>query len=205
MHASIRLRLTAWYVAALALTLGLLGGATFLFTRASLYHWLDEALAERAEALAEEVRLVRGQPPQNLPLPGRGRYEGVGDGFLILDGSRQVVLARGLESDRFGEAAAVTTGLHGWPDTSTVAVDQGHRWRVATHPILSRGRVASVVLVAHDLKELEEVLGRLALVMAALLPLALIGAGAGGFALASRALAPVDRITRAAAEISERD
>jgi len=39
----------------------------------------------------------------------------------------------------------------------------------------------------------------------ALLPLALLGAGIGGFALAGRALSPVDRITRVAAEISEQD
>jgi heavy metal sensor kinase len=62
-----------------------------------------------------------------------------------------------------------------------------------------------VILVAHDLAELDEVIGRLALVLLALFPLALAAAGAGGLALANRALAPVDRITRAASEISERD
>jgi signal transduction histidine kinase len=49
------------------------------------------------------------------------------------------------------------------------------------------------------------VLGRLGLVMLTLLPLALLGAGAGGYAVASRALAPVDQITRSAADISAQD
>src|SRR5207302_6395301 len=97
MQNSIRSRLTAWYVAALALTLVLVGTATFLLTRASLYHWLDETLAERAEALSEEVRLVRGEPELKLPEEGHSTYEGIGDGFLVLDGSRTVVLARGLD------------------------------------------------------------------------------------------------------------
>src|SRR5438034_1021910 len=103
MQTSIRFRLTAWYVAALALTLFALGGATYLLTQASLIHWLDETVAERAEALSEQV------------------------------------------------------------------------------------------------------LARLRWVMAWLVPLALAVAGAGGYALASRALAPVDQIGRAAAAISERD
>src|SRR5204863_7438813 len=38
-----------------------------------------------------------------------------------------------------------------------------------------------------------------------LLPIALLVAGAGGFVLATRALSPVDRITRTAASLSERD
>jgi heavy metal sensor kinase len=65
--------------------------------------------------------------------------------------------------------------------------------------------VVVVTLVGHDLEELEEVLERLTLVMLALLPVGLVGAGAGGYALAGRALAPVDQITRAAAAISEQD
>src|SRR5438128_1359634 len=119
MKTSIRFRLTAWYVAALALTLLVLGGATFLFTRASLYHWLDESLQERAEALSEEVRLVSGMPKLDHPDDGHSAYEGVGDGFLVVDGSRAVVLARGLDAAPFQAAAAVTTGLSGRPGVST--------------------------------------------------------------------------------------
>src|SRR5438034_4068779 len=97
MHTSIRVRLTAWYVAALALTLVLVGTATFFLPRQSLYHWLDETLAERAEALSEEVRLIQGVPQLKLPEEGHSIYEGVGDGFLVLDASQSVVLARGLD------------------------------------------------------------------------------------------------------------
>jgi heavy metal sensor kinase len=212
---SIRFRLTAWYVAALGLALLLLGSTTFLATRGSLFHWLDETLAERVEALAEEVRLVDGKPRLSFPEELHGVYEGVGDGFMILDGSRHVVLARGLGAEPFATPPVVTTGLSGWTGRGTVSVKRSggagaegfaaRRWRVAAHPILSQGKVAAVVLVGHDLEEVDEVLGRLALVMLALLPLALASAGIGGWALAGRALAPVDQITRAAAEISERD
>jgi heavy metal sensor kinase len=205
MQSSIRIRLTAWYVGVLALTLLLLGSATYLSTRASLYHWLDETLGERAEALSEEVELVAARPRLELPDQGHGAYEGIGDGFLVLDGKGNVVLARGLDPEPFRRSHAVATAATGWPGASTVQPFPQRRWRAASHPILSQGKVAAVILVAHDLHELDEVMGRLLLVMTALLPLGLIGAGVGGYALANRALAPVDQITRTAGAISERD
>lgn len=205
MQTSIRVRLTAWYVAALALTLVLVGAATFLLTRQSLYHWLDEALADRAEALSEEVRLVGGKPRLELPEEGHSTYEGVDDGFLVLDSAGSVVVARGFDGALLRRAPAVTSGFHGRPDAGTVSAAGGRRWRVASQPILSGGRTAAVVLVGHELGELDEVMERMALVMAALLPLALLGAGLGGLVLAGRALAPVDEITKSAAVISERE
>lgn len=204
MQTSIRVRLTAWYVAALALTLALVGAATFLLTRQSLYHWLDETLAERAEALSEEVRLVRGEPELDLPEEGHRTYEGVGDGFLVLDASRSVALARGLDGETFGRAPAADAAFGGQPDAGTVSA-RDHRWRIASQPILSQGKTAAVILVGHELGELDEIMERMGLVIAALLPLALLGAGAGGLVLAGRALAPVDQITRSAARLSEQD
>jgi heavy metal sensor kinase len=205
MQTSIRFRLTAWYVAALALMLLLLGGATFLSARAGLYHWLDEALGDRAEALSEEVRLVGDKPRLNRHDERETTYAGAEDAYLLLDGSGKAALARGPEAESLSQATAVAAALRGRPGASTTSTDRGRRWRVASQPILSQGKVAAVILVAHDLGELDEVMERLALIMLALMPLALLAAGAGGYALAGRALAPVDQITRAANEISERD
>src|SRR5947208_9606123 len=95
--------------------------------------------------------------------------------------------------------------LRGVPAEGTIATRAGRRWRLAAQPLMSQGRVAAVIVVGHNQDEVEEVLGRVGLVMATLLPLALIIAACGGYALAARALSPVDRITRAAAAISERD
>lgn len=205
MQNSIRLRLTTWYVAALALTLLVLGGATYLFTRAGLYHWLDESLAERAEALSEEVRLVDGYPAVDLREHGHSAYQGVSDGFLILDRARHAAVTRGLDGAAFLSAPAVAAAFAGTPASGVVADRRGRRWRVSTQPLLSGGSVATVVVVGHDLEELNEVLDRLGLVLLALFPLGLLGAGIGGYLLAGRALRPVAVITRKAAEISEQD
>jgi heavy metal sensor kinase len=205
MRRSIRLRLTAWYTGALALTLVALGCATYLITRSGLYHWLDESIEERVEALSEEVRVIGGRPSLAAPEQRRGIYEGADDGFLIADGSGAVAAARGLDAYLVSRSSAMRTALLGIPSNDTVATRGGRRWRLSSHPLVSQGRVTAVIVVGHNLDEVDEVLGRMALTMGALLPLALLIAGAGGFALATRALSPVDRITRAAAAISERD
>src|SRR5438874_849525 len=117
MHTSIRLRLTVWYVGALALTLVALGTATYLMTRAGLYHWLDETIEERAEALSEEVRIVGGEPTLPEPQELHRSYEGADDGFAIADGSGTVVLARGLDPELIRGASGTATGRRGRPDT----------------------------------------------------------------------------------------
>src|SRR5262249_55287277 len=90
MQTSIRVRFRAWYVGTLALALLAMGAATYLLTRASLYHWLDETIEERAEALSEEIRLIHGRPTLPGPADRRKTYEGADDGFLIADASRPV-------------------------------------------------------------------------------------------------------------------
>jgi heavy metal sensor kinase len=205
MHLSIRSRLTFWYVAALALTLVALGLATYLLTRASLLHWLDETLQERAEALAEEVQLVEGEPRLEVPEHLRGTYEGRDDGFLVLDGRHRVVLARGFDPELLGSAPSATVAFAGTPEMGTITGPRRHRWRIASHPVLADAKPAAVVVVGHDLDEVDEVLERMLLTMLALLPLGLAVAGAGGYVLAGRALAPVGQIVRTAAEISETD
>src|SRR5262245_24929498 len=120
MGQSIRFRLTAWYVAALAFTLVLLGIATYLLTRASLHHWLDETLQERVEALTEEVRLVGDEPRLDLPERPRRAYEGLGDGFVLLDGSGRVAMARGLDDGSFRGGPLVERSFTGKSATGTI-------------------------------------------------------------------------------------
>src|SRR5437588_7191040 len=115
MRASIRFRLTAWYTGALALMLVALGAATYVMTRAGLYHWLDETIEERAEALSEEVRLDNGRPALPGPQERRGTYEGADDGFVIADASPAVVLSGGLDAAGVLGSSAITAALRGAP------------------------------------------------------------------------------------------
>ena len=74
--------------------------------------------------------------------------------------------------------------------------------RVLTQPVREGGRVTSLIQVGMPLESIAVTRRRFLLVMAAVLPLALLFAGGGGWILAQRALRPVDRMTEAARRIS---
>jgi two-component system OmpR family sensor kinase len=74
--------------------------------------------------------------------------------------------------------------------------------RVLTQPVREAGRVTSLIQVGMSLESIAVTRHRFLVVMAAVLPLALLFAGGGGWILAQRALRPVDRMTEAARRIS---
>ena len=137
------------------------------------------------------------------PAPGGPSYEEAGNGYLLLTSARAPIESNSIDPAPFVRSPAVLTALRNRIGSDTVS--WRGRWRVATYPVLSAGRVAAVVLVARRLGEVQQVMERLLLVLVALLPVALVGAGLGGLVLAGRVLRPVDEITRAAEEISEKD
>jgi len=74
--------------------------------------------------------------------------------------------------------------------------------RVLTQPVREAGRVTSLIQVGMSLESMSGTRRRFLLVMAAVLPLAVLLAGSGGWLLARRALRPVDQMTEAARRIS---
>lgn len=78
----------------------------------------------------------------------------------------------------------------------------GSEWRVLTRPVVQNGQLIGVLQVARDEQETELALRQLVTLMAIAIPTTLVLAVAGGLFLAARALDPIDRITRTAAQIS---
>lgn len=85
------------------------------------------------------------------------------------------------------------------PGVSTVPV------RLFTMPVIERGHIIHFVQVAMPLDSVDNARSRFLFVLLGLAPLALGGAGVGGWFLARRALAPVDRIVETARIISAED
>jgi heavy metal sensor kinase len=77
--------------------------------------------------------------------------------------------------------------------------------RVLTLPVMRDGAVAGILQSGRATDDTRETLSSLLRILAAGIAGAFVLAGMGGWWLASRALAPIDRITRAANEITERD
>ena len=77
--------------------------------------------------------------------------------------------------------------------------------RLYSVPFVIEGEGAGIVQVAERYSHIQEVERLLLLLIMLGLPLTLLGASVGGWFLASRALNPIDRITRAAQQISADD
>ena len=61
-HASIRIRLTIWFVLLLALVLAAFGSGVYLLMRHSLYQSLEESIESHAGTLFELVQFEEGRP-----------------------------------------------------------------------------------------------------------------------------------------------
>lgn len=204
---SIRARLTLWYTSLLTVTFLLLGGTAYGLLAYSLSRDLDAALNGVAQAVANQA-----PPGINPPFPahidevfrrffGRspfGRY------FEMLDpsGERDPRMPPSSSSKLPLTPEARKNASEGRPTFETVQGVGEHPVRVLTMPVVERGRVTNVVQVGMSLEGMYETRHRFLLIMAAMLPLGLLLAGGGGWILAHRALAPVDRMTEAARRIS---
>jgi heavy metal sensor kinase len=190
-------RLTLWYSGILAASLVAFGGVVYVTFGRNLLGEIDRALAEELAEIAVVVR----QAPDGVPLEARlesnfGRHE-----FYEI----QVV-------DTAGVVRFRTPGLVGQllPAPAVPSTDQQTanavltgvgEFRVASR--LVAGQPGEFIIQAADSLELyrRELRGLLA-VLVGTVPIILGGALAGGYWLSRRALAPVDRLTVAALDIS---
>ncbi len=206
MPSSIRARLTLWYVSLLTVTLLLLGGAGYGVLSYSLSHQVDQALSGVARVLAEH-----GGSDQNPGFPldvdevfrrffGFSPWERY---FRMLDPLGRRDPRHGAErSEKLPVSPrAIENASRGLPTFETVELGEPHPVRILTFPVVQGGRLARVVQVGTSLQSIIETRNRFLLIMAGLLPLGLLLAGAGGWMLARRALLPVDRMTEAANRI----
>lgn len=192
----VRLRLTLWYMALLLAALLLFSGAVYVLMANTLVNNVDSSLRQRVTQVDATVEVANG----HLTLPGKG--EPVDTPFipavLFVPASHHV-------------SGPVPPGIHRWLAQHHSALPAPFHaetvagLRVATHAIDDNGHVVGYVLVWQSMKPVDDARRALLLVMGAAVPLLLLPAGLGGFALARRALAPVVRITHAASRISASD
>lgn len=204
---SIRARLTLWYTSLLTVTFLVLGGVAYGLLMYSLAHDVDVALHSVARALAEQTkRGASGLIPADIDAVFRrffgvspwDRYFEMRDSFGHHDPrwprQRSGKLPLSQEARENAEA--------GLPTLETIEGMGEYPVRVLTRPVIQAGRVISLAQVGMSLESLYETRRRFILIMAGLLPLGILLAGGGGWFLARRALAPVDRMSEAARRIS---
>ena len=201
---TIRVRLTLWYVALLALILITFSAFLYLRLAQSLRDATDLALVEEARRVIATLDVQDGMPA-------------LGDGSDQLPAGMVVVLYRA--NGQFQAASDTHRSPPGLPalpadlqgatrGSSTLVTAQlsnGEDWRVLTQPVVDQGRLVAILQVLQSEQPAEVALRNLALLIGLAIPLTLLLAVAGGIFLASRALGPIDRITLMAKRMGAED
>ena len=198
---SIGFRLSAWYFLVFACGIAAFSIAAWFAMRASLYQTIDEALEDRVRG----VQIFMEKQIASLSVPeirDEFREHSVlgpgGDLFQVCDETGQF-LYRSIPLESNNVPVATPAALAA-PRFETLTV-QGHVLRFYSRRISVNGK-AYTVQVAATVDEALEALNRFRVLLAFAAPLLLIAASAGGYWISSRALSPVDEISRAAQRIS---
>ena len=198
---NVRSRLTLWYVLVLASLLALYAAVASLFLFLSLREDFDQNLLQDVETvegmLAKEpnglVSLHSNHPDAAEPRIGH---------FIEVWSAQGSLLYRSaaLQDQTLGGPPGPDEGLHD-PTPSTTQLPNGTRVRLASSVYhLEDQRV--VLRVAYSEERLWRELGEFGEVLLLGFPIAVLLAGFGGYALARKALAPIDSMTTQAKTMS---
>ena len=186
MSAPIRVRMTAWYVAVLAVVLVAVGAFVIVRLRSDLTDSVDRDLRPALQQIAAGYR-TEGVP------------EFRDTSSTVLSGERaasQVLDPAGHVVASYGDPIA----LEPMRGAGTVRLD-GTDFRVASQPVTTRGGQRRVVVAASSLEPVNRSVHRVLMLLLIALPVALVLAAAAGWWLARRSLAPIERMTSKAEEI----
>ena len=196
---SIRWRLTLWYGAVLSTILVGTDVAIYLLMHHHLLILTDAALTEELVELGDEVGRAESLDdlPQELALRF-ARHEGYEFQVRTVGGESV------FRSDRLGRGGLPVARLDQEsrePNYRTITVKPVGEGRLASQVV--RGPAGPLVVqAAVSLDPNAEALRELVAVLLTTGPLAMAGALVGGYLLARKALAPVDRMVATAAEIT---
>jgi heavy metal sensor kinase len=194
----IRLRLTAWYFAVLAVVLSAFGVSAYLEMRHSIHKTVDEELQIRAEGVHQLIRRTIERGAEDDLQEGLREHTELRQGGALLQVSDEQGnwLYRSPIMSDYGVSRPSTIPRR--------AVD--FRGKDVPLRIWSRrvsvGGQSYLIQTAFEMDDFYEALHDFALLLFISIPLLLLCAAAGGYWISTRALAPVDQITQTARTIS---
>ena len=202
---SIRFRLALWYFAILAVILVLFSAGIYFTQQRTLSEGLNDSLHGRATLIQGLIDYdASGQPV--LDLPSNPRDPSLGDSFERMFSPSGSVLFD--NSAAFGQLAvdgdALQKAAKGGEHTGTMGSGDTQA-RVLTVPVSQGGQVVAILQVGQSTSDLNDTLHNLLLVLIVGIPVALVLASFGGWWLSSRALSPIDHVTKLAQEITGHD
>src|SRR5215831_2865752 len=194
---SIRLRLTAWYIAILLASLSLFGIVAFVAMRKGIEKSVDENLGGEADGVAEVMGRVLQEEPARLQDELREHQElrEQADFLQVCDQNGRWIYRSRLMT-HYDVPVPVKASYSAY---NVMSVDLPLRVLVRE---MSAGGATYRIQVAAPMDDFYDAIDRFKWIVLLLGPVLLVLASAGGYWLSGRALAPVDKITRAAQEIN---
>ena len=200
--ASIRLRLTLWYVLLLAVILAAFTGSVYLVLRHNLYNNLDESIRSQASVLLDEAVQFEGDRPSLENVAPSSDDDETEHFVRVFDASKNLTFDNSAAmGDVPVDPQVVTHALAGKSETRRFKV-AGDTIRSRTFPVRRDGQIVGALEVGQSEDVVSDTLGTLLDIMSVAYLITLVVAIFGGIFLAGRALSPVDEITRLARRIS---
>lgn len=194
---SIRLRLTAWYVAILLASLSLFGIGAFIAMRRGIEKSVDENLEGQAGGIEEVMTRVLQEEPARLQDELREHQELREQAdFLQVCNQNGRWLYRSRLMTHYNVPVPAKAG---YPAYNFLSVDLPLRVLVRE---MNDGANTYRIQVATPMDDFYDAIDRFKWIVLLLGPLVLFCASLGGYWLGRRALAPVDQVTRAAQGIN---
>jgi two-component system OmpR family sensor kinase len=201
MRLPIRVRMTAWYIALLAVIIAAVAAFLVLRLRADLVAAMDHRLRPAVAQLA--LGYHAEGPPEARDLAG-SVLTGEGAAAQVLTPAGRVVTSYGDPVSRApllapSELRAVLDG-HDIDRTASLGARQ-RRFRIVT-AATTRGDYPRVVVAAESMATIDRSVHRLLVLLLLACPAAVLITAAGGWWLARRSLRPISRLTSEAEQIN---
>ena len=198
---NVRSRLTLWYVLVLASLLALYAGVASLFLFLSLREDFDHNLLQDLETVEG---MLEKEPNGHVSL--HASHPDIGEpriGHFIevwSPGGSLLYRSAALQGQTLGDPPGPEEGLHD-PTPATTRLSNGTRVRLASSVYHVEDRRV-VLRVAYSEERLWRELGEFGEVLLLGFPIAVLLAGFGGYALARKALSPIESMATQATKIS---
>jgi heavy metal sensor kinase len=199
----VRIRLTLWYGAIFTVALAAAAAVAWFAMRASLYSAVDQDLRARAGSAAADLTKELSQHGDTDLRTHLLEHAG-GEAWQIRAPDGAWVYRAAIAAEHDVPLDILPVGRAG-PVLSTLLVG-GERYRAADIGASGgRGPAPYTLQLVEPLDPIDGALQRFASAAALASPLLLILAGAAGYWISGRALLPIDRMTRTAQRLNERN